>query len=1272
MKEPTRVAYGYPNLAAWHQKFTESRETNREPLEECKDADASNVLGRSPPNPGDPRRDHSEEGVAGPSPSPMEHESSVAAVQAAGQPFPHSRALLESPVEALARGVDEQTGPRALASQSVGRRESDKKEPQLRRPSERPPQRVSKTLVPEFSRADEPVETIDSVQGAPATDWQHRASKTTTVAKPLSGSRNQNNKAAHGRRTPPLSGQLEQRPAQPAFEPSAKPSTETRGEKDVNTSRWRHSAATPPLPSWGREFVDQGQGAADEEIAENGKISLPTAKAAGALTPRGSQRDSRKGVFKPEIGTGGPSKTPTSRSKSSKLRPSPAPSRQSESPEHSTLSEKSLEGSRTPNTSAGSARQLKQHVFDPPWMKQRPRRESKLLPLSFGSRRNTILTTSTWARGSPLRVGERRNGFQRAEAFGNLQSPSQFLSTTTQRFFTDKGVKAFLRNQPTAAVLCALLLLAAGSALLLLLGVFGGGVGDRRRGSAAMCRTEPCREYSRRLAASVNSSLSPCDGFTRFVCDGWRRHNRLSVRQMAFLSELPRMSHLLRSMPVPRKAQKPLQRAAAFYRSCDALRRGDADELPKVKAALLRAGVTWPRLPKDSDPVDLLRTLLHVSLRLRWSAVLHVSIRRGPNATIVTLAPLREVERIVEKHRKLANSVRAAQAYFETLRQAFGGTAEETVNFANHVKLHNAYMVPLSAALNLPTSSGAFESLDVLSTVPGLSKERWMTELGPYGGGSGPVVFESNKPGYVTTFLKLWEASGERDMHAFFSWCTVQTAALYANRRLLVNFYGCEDCADLHHGAFCLSKAYLLGGNRLFGDYFDELLSERAVKSARRVVVNTFQAFAQRIDKWPHRDLKYTMVRDWDTATDVVLGYFDPHSGLRAHKQATAAVLNPGDMDDSLVENWPSIALRLQADAHDRWVASEQMEFEQWTVLLPADVVAVLPYALSFPSFDESATLFVNQGGLGNHVASALSEIFLQRYADSPGTAASALQCAGNASRFDEGQSPGRLLRSLMRTLALEVSLEAYHAAGVGHNGESIEGFGGYGATAMFFVASCYVLCGGHDGVRHSTGDECDESFRNVNGFANAFACEPGSLMSPVDNYEPANVQGVAGSGRTCVNVWGAVSSHGVGPLHLIDGAFTPKPYCSEILDNVLLPYAHAAFSDANFVSKHDLAPVRTGKIVEEHLETRRVHLLSWLAKGTVMNICETVWGRMEASMVRQRIYSVTVDELVPHTLCAGDLATWCLGARPPDLVSSRSISLVLRCSPCASGGHLF
>ncbi|XP_049514235.1 neprilysin-1-like [Dermacentor silvarum] len=968
------------------QDSQDSQEHNRERLDESKDADASNALGRSPPNASEPGRDHSET---------MEHDSSGADVQAAG----------------------------------------------------------SKTLVPEFSREDEPVETTDSAQGAPTTDWKHQASKTTSLAKPSSASRNQRNKAARGGRTPSLSGQLEQHPA---------------------------------IPLSGRELVDQGEDTAEQEIAEKGKISLPTTKSAGSSTPRGSARDSRKGIVNTEVGAGGLSETPTARATSSKLRPPPAHWRQSESSEHSDLSERGSEGCRTPTTSAASGLQLKEHVFDPPWMKQRPRRQSKLLPLSFGSRGNTaaVLTTSTWARGSHLRFGERRNGSRRSEAFGSLQSPPQFLSTTTQGFFTekgDRGVKAFLKNQPTGAILCVLLLLAAGIALILLLGVFGGGVGDRRRGSAAVCRTEPCREYSHRLAVTLNSSFNPCEGFTRFVCGGWRRHNQLSVRQMAFLSELRRMSYLLRSVPVPHKTQKPLQRAAAFYRSCDAVRSGDADELPKVKAALLHAGVTWPRLPKGSDPVDLLRTLLHVSLRLRWSAVLHVSIKRYPNATVVTLAPLREIERIVEKHRKLAKNVRAAEVYFETLRRDFGGTAGETLNFLNHVKLHNTYMVPLAGALNLSKGSRALESVDVFSVVPELSKERWMTELGRYGSMSGPLVFETSKPGYVTTFLKLWKANGERGMHTFYSWSTVQTAALFANRRLLVNFYGCEDCADLHHGAFCLSKAYLLGGNQLFLDYFDELLSERAVNSARRVVANTFKAFAQRIDKWPYRDLNYTVVRDWDTATDVALGYFDPHSGLRTQvtcaQQATAPVLNPGDMDDSLVENWQSIALQL-ADERDRWAASEQIEFAEWTVLLPADFLAVLPYGLSFPSFDESATQFINQGGLGNHVASALSELFLQRYADSPGTAISTLQCATNANR--SGDSDSSVRRS-------------------GDNDEYLEGFGGYSATAMFFVASCYVLCGGHDGVRYSTGDECDEPFRNVNGFANAFTCELGSPMNPID-----------------------------------------------------------------------------------------------------------------------------------------------------------------------------
>ncbi|XP_065301285.1 uncharacterized protein [Dermacentor albipictus] len=71
-------------------------------------------------------------------------------------------------------------------------------------------------------------------------------------------------------------------------------------------------------------------------------------------------------------------------------------------------------------------------------------------------------------------------------------------------------------------------------------------------------------------------------------------------------------------------------------------------------------------------------------------------------------------------------------------------------------------------------------------------------------------------------------------------------------------------------------------------------------------------------------------------------------------------------------------------------------------------------------------------------------------------------------------------------------------------------------------------------------------------------------------------------------------SRHRLGPPHRIEGALTSQGYCSVILDDSLLPYAHTTFPDADLVLQHDHAPVHTAKIVKEHLETgSRTELLA-------------------------------------------------------------------------------
>ncbi|KAG0443439.1 hypothetical protein HPB47_014915 [Ixodes persulcatus] len=82
---------------------------------------------------------------------------------------------------------------------------------------------------------------------------------------------------------------------------------------------------------------------------------------------------------------------------------------------------------------------------------------------------------------------------------------------------------------------------------------------------------------------------------------------------------------------------------------------------------------------------------------------------------------------------------------------------------------------------------------------------------------------------------------------------------------------------------------------------------------------------------------------------------------------------------------------------------------------------------------------------------------------------------------------------------------------------------------------------------------------------------------------DPAYVQHVIHSGRTRVNVWGAVSKCGLGPLHRIKAILT---YARDDVDTILIPFVHSGlFSDHNFLFQHDLAPVHTARVVKDHFQ---------------------------------------------------------------------------------------
>lgn len=112
------------------------------------------------------------------------------------------------------------------------------------------------------------------------------------------------------------------------------------------------------------------------------------------------------------------------------------------------------------------------------------------------------------------------------------------------------------------------------------------------------------------------------------------------------------------------------------------------------------------------------------------------------------------------------------------------------------------------------------------------------------------------------------------------------------------------------------------------------------------------------------------------------------------------------------------------------------------------------------------------------------------------------------------------------------------------------------------------------------------------------------------------------------MNVWGAVTAAGLGPLVRLDGRFNGKKYC-ELIEQVVLPYAlDGPFKDGLFYFQHDLSPIHTCRDVKILLHEHAVQTLSWPPKGADMNPIENVWGVMKGRLARLPLHTMSCDLL--------------------------------------------
>ncbi|KAH7975079.1 hypothetical protein HPB49_023435 [Dermacentor silvarum] len=553
------------------------------------------------------------------------------------------------------------------------------------------------------------------------------------------------------------------------------------------------------------------------------------------------------------------------------------------------------------------------------------------------------------------------------------------------------------------------------------------------------CASTECQDFAKLLASSTDASVNPCHSFARFVCGGWERSNALSVREALYQKALDRMTSHISNVQVPDSGQNDVQRAAAAFRSCNSVLSGRVDHLAAVKGALVEAGITWPRTP---DLVDVLHTLLFTSLKLAWDVIVRVVPRCSGNKTVLEVNP---------------------GPYGRP--SAPGGSDESEASLVQTAALERITALALVPKYHLHTQ------YPVPLTVPrdiGISDEDWLATVVAFGyNATTEVALVTTSPSFVGAFLDIWRRIGNNDTHLLTSWSTVQVAALYANKDLILNYYrGKGEAASVRYNAFCFTTAYLLSRGALLENYVSEAVHKDARASADGVMRSVGDAFLRRLSKWSQFQEDITVVADWSATPSEV--FHETHV-IRARRRLPRLISNVPDDVYEVVGAINSLELSVPSSR--------------------SKTLRLLPLSFSFPVFDVRLSAAANYAGLGGQVGSALSWLLLTAYA---GDARTSDVVSNLSACVEKGPSHALQLDSaLNQALTAGVLVDAYEYESAAHDTR----VGAYNGTRLLLMALCYFACTGRDTVNE--GAICDSAMRQAKEFARAFNCVPGTPMNP-------------------------------------------------------------------------------------------------------------------------------------------------------------------------------
>lgn len=121
----------------------------------------------------------------------------------------------------------------------------------------------------------------------------------------------------------------------------------------------------------------------------------------------------------------------------------------------------------------------------------------------------------------------------------------------------------------------------------------------------------------------------------------------------------------------------------------------------------------------------------------------------------------------------------------------------------------------------------------------------------------------------------------------------------------------------------------------------------------------------------------------------------------------------------------------------------------------------------------------------------------------------------------------------------------------------------------------------------------------------------------PGERYHPDCILPTVKHGGGTAMVWGCMSSAGVGCIQRADGKINSECYTT-ILQESMLPSAHAVFGGRDWTFQQDNAPCHTSRFTSNYFLRNRIRVLDWPPQSPDMNPIEHLWDELERRIMKK------------------------------------------------------